>query len=123
MSTLPTRFAQLTLAFALLFSKPAFKAAQVLPFGAILAVGKRTATSVLCVMGLEAIARTTPCLLLGLYSILTLLAQSLFVTGQLSIRGAAWYPKPQATFSDTIASRAHGYGATNIFQLRCTSPI
>jgi hypothetical protein len=51
----------------------------------------------------KAIARTTPCLL-GLYSIVTLLAQPLFATGQVSLRGASWYPKPQATFSDTIAS-------------------
>jgi len=42
--------------------------------------------------------------LLGLYSIVTLLAQPLSTTGQLSVRGATWYPKPQATFSDTIAS-------------------
>src|SRR5215217_6781687 len=33
----------------------------------------------------KAIARTTPCLL-GLYSIVTLLAQPLFATGQLSVR-------------------------------------
>ena len=32
------------------------------------------------------------------------MAQPLFATGQLSLRGAAWYPKPRATFSDTIAS-------------------
>jgi hypothetical protein len=51
----------------------------------------------------KVIARTTPCLL-GLYSIVTLLAQPLFATRELSVRGAAWYPKPQATFSDTIAS-------------------
>jgi hypothetical protein len=51
----------------------------------------------------KAITRTTPCLL-ALYSMVTLLAQPLFVTGQLSVRGAAWYAKPQATFSDTIAS-------------------
>jgi hypothetical protein len=50
----------------------------------------------------KAIARTTPCLL-ALYSIVTLAAQDLFSTGQLSWRCAAWYPKPQATFSDTIA--------------------
>lgn len=51
----------------------------------------------------KAIARTTPCLL-GLYSIVTLLAQNLFSTGQVYRRCAAWYGKPQATFSDTIAS-------------------
>ncbi len=36
----------------------------------------------------KAIARTTPCLL-GLYSIVTLLAQPLFAAGQLSVRGAS----------------------------------
>jgi hypothetical protein len=51
----------------------------------------------------QAIARTTPCLF-GLYSIVTLLAQHLFSMGQLYRREAAWYPKPQTTFSDTIAS-------------------
>ena len=51
----------------------------------------------------QAIARTTPCLL-GLYSIVTLLAQHLFSSGQVYMRCAAWYAKPQPTFSDTIAS-------------------
>lgn len=51
----------------------------------------------------QAIARTTPCLF-GLFSIVTLLAQHLFSTGQVFRRCAAWYDKPQATFSDTIAS-------------------
>ena len=50
----------------------------------------------------KAIARTTPCLF-GLYSLVTLAAQELFANGQLYRRCAAWYPKPQATFSDTIA--------------------
>jgi hypothetical protein len=45
----------------------------------------------------KAIARTTPCLF-GLYSIVTLLAQHLFSTGQLYMRRAAWYAKPQAFF-------------------------
>jgi hypothetical protein len=54
MSTLPTGFAHLTLAFAPLFSKRVFQSVQVLLlFGAILAIGKRTATAVLRVMGLE----------------------------------------------------------------------
>ena len=51
----------------------------------------------------QAIARTTPCLL-GLYAIVTLAAQHLFSAGQVFLRPAAWYAKPQATFSDTIAS-------------------
>jgi hypothetical protein len=68
----------------------------------------------------KAIARTTPCLL-GLYSIVTLLAQPLFATGELTERGAAWYPKPQATFSDTIASVrrwlwSHEYFSTSLYE-------
>jgi hypothetical protein len=65
----------------------------------------------------KAIARTTPCLL-ALYSIVTLAAQQLFSTRQIYRRCAAWYPKPQATFSDTIAGvrRAlwsHAYFSTS----------
>jgi hypothetical protein len=50
-----------------------------------------------------AIARTTP-VLLGLFSIVTLLAHRLARNGQLPIRQAAWYTKTQATFSDAIAA-------------------
>jgi hypothetical protein len=65
----------------------------------------------------KAIACTTPCLL-ALYSIVTLAAQNLFSTGQLYRRCAAWYPKPQATFSDTIACLhgdlwSHAYFSTS----------
>ncbi|MBT9475232.1 hypothetical protein [Polaromonas sp.] len=35
--------------------------------------------------------------------LVTLAARQLFSSGQLYRRCAAWYPKPQATFSDTIA--------------------
>jgi hypothetical protein len=68
----------------------------------------------------KAIARTTPCLL-GLYSIVTLLAQPLFETGQISLRSASWYPKPQATFSDTIASVrrwlwSHEHFSTSLYE-------
>jgi len=66
----------------------------------------------------KAIARTTPCLF-GLYSIVTLLAQHLFANGQVFRRCAAWYAKPQATFSDTIASVrrwlwSHEYFSTSL---------
>jgi hypothetical protein len=66
------------------------------------------------------IARMTPCLL-ELHFIVTLLAQSLFATGQLYVRGAAWHPKPQATFSDTIASIrrwlwSHEYFSTSLYE-------
>jgi hypothetical protein len=53
MSTLPTGYAQLTSAYAPLFSKRVFQSIQVLLYGAILAIGKRTVTSVLRVMGLD----------------------------------------------------------------------
>jgi hypothetical protein len=50
-----------------------------------------------------AIARTTPCLL-ALFSLVALLAADLHKRGQLRLRSAAWYDKPQLTFSDTIAA-------------------
>ena len=53
MSTLPTGFAQLTLAFAPMFSKRVFQSVQVLLFGAVLAICKRTVTSVLRVTRLD----------------------------------------------------------------------
>ncbi len=52
----------------------------------------------------QAIARTTPALL-GLFSIVTLLAHQLHQrsTGALSARSAAWYAKSHLTFSDALA--------------------
>lgn len=59
----------------------------------------------------RAIARTTPALL-GLFSLVTLLAARLTRDGQLPIRRAAWYCKPTPTFSDTLAAvRAHWWQA------------
>ena len=49
-----------------------------------------------------AIARTTP-LLLGLFSWITLAADSLVADGAVSIRQAAWYAKPLPTFADALA--------------------
>ena len=49
-----------------------------------------------------AIARTTPALL-GLFSLITLLAHRLTRDQPLPVRTAAWYQKQQATFSDVIA--------------------
>ena len=49
-----------------------------------------------------AIGRTTP-VLLGLFSIITLLAHRLARDGKLPARRSAWYLKTQATFSDAIA--------------------
>lgn len=49
-----------------------------------------------------AIVRTTPALL-GLFSLVTLLALQLTQTQPLPARTAAWYAKPEPTFSDAIA--------------------
>jgi hypothetical protein len=50
-----------------------------------------------------AIDRTTP-ILLGLFSIVALLAERLHRTGGLMPRQAAWYLKPVLTFSDALAA-------------------
>jgi hypothetical protein len=49
-----------------------------------------------------AIERTTPALL-GLFSLIVLLAQALYPTGDLPLPQAAWYPKTHATFHDVLA--------------------
>jgi hypothetical protein len=49
-----------------------------------------------------AIARTTPAIL-GLFSLVVLLAQHLTLDQSLPTRSAAWYTKSEATFSDVIA--------------------
>jgi hypothetical protein len=49
-----------------------------------------------------AIARTTP-VLLGLFSLVTLWAEGV-LEGGVSPRRAAWYPKPQPSFSDALAA-------------------
>jgi hypothetical protein len=51
----------------------------------------------------KAIARTTPCLL-ALFSIVTLLAGHLPPRERRQVAQAAWYPKPQPTFSDALAA-------------------
>lgn len=51
----------------------------------------------------QAIARTTPALM-GLFSLVTLLANRQAQRGVLSVRQAAWYRKELPTFSDAIAS-------------------
>ncbi len=53
-----------------------------------------------------AIARTTPTLL-GLFSLVTLLAHHLQGQQQLSVRQAAWYIKPLPTFADAMAIVRH----------------
>jgi hypothetical protein len=49
-----------------------------------------------------AIARTTP-ILLGLFSLVTLLAHTQTRRGKLPVRQAAWYSKPLPTFTDALA--------------------
>ncbi len=49
-----------------------------------------------------AMARTTPALL-GLFSLVTLLAYRLTEGAPLPVRTAAWYTKTEATFADAIA--------------------
>lgn len=49
------------------------------------------------------IERTTP-VLLGMFSVVTLLAQRLYEQGELTIRTTAWYDKPTPTFSDALAT-------------------
>lgn len=59
-----------------------------------------------------AIARTTP-ILLGLFSLVALLATRLVRAGHLPVRTAAWYAKPTPTFSDALAAvRRHWWRAT-----------
>ena len=48
----PTTFISVIAVFAPVFSKPVWQHVKVLLTGAILAPGKRTVTTVLCVMGL-----------------------------------------------------------------------
>jgi DDE superfamily endonuclease len=50
----------------------------------------------------RAIARTTPCLL-GLFSLVTLLAAQLRASERRTVANSAWYRKSQPTFSDTLA--------------------
>lgn len=50
----------------------------------------------------RAIARTTPCLL-GLYSVVTLLAHALPPDGKVPIQRAAWDPTSHATFAEVLA--------------------
>jgi hypothetical protein len=51
----------------------------------------------------KAIARTTPCLL-GLFSIVTLLASRLDCRARLQVSATAWYQKQRPTFADTLAA-------------------
>ena len=52
-------------------------------------------------------------MLLGLFSLVTLLATRLVRDGKLPVRTAAWYAKPTPTFSDALAAvRRHWWRTT-----------
>jgi len=51
----------------------------------------------------KAIARTTPCLL-GLFSIVALLASRLDCPARVQVSSSAWYHKQRPTFADTLAA-------------------
>jgi hypothetical protein len=70
-----------------------------------------------------AIARTTP-VLLGLYSLVTLLATRLVQGGALPIRQAAWYRKTLPTFSDALAAvRRHWWRTVGLSTSSCEHDI
>jgi len=56
----------------------------------------------------QAIARTTPCLL-GVFSLVTLLADRLVHGGTLPLPQDAWYRKPRPTFADALAAVRQHY--------------
>jgi len=61
-----------------------------------------------------AVARTTPCLL-GVFSLVALVADRLNQRQLVEVRGAAWYAKTRPTFSDALASvRRHLWSAANL---------
>ncbi len=64
----------------------------------------------------QAIARTTPALM-GLFSLVTLLADTLVTRHGLSVRTAAWYPKLLPTFSDALALVRQALWSHLTFQL------
>ena len=77
----------------------------------------------------RAIERTTPALL-GLFSLVVLLAHALYPTGDLPLPQVAWYPKPHATFHDVLALVRRRLWQQYIFQtaapsadLRFSSPL
>jgi hypothetical protein len=69
----------------------------------------------------KAIARTTP-VLLGLFSLVALLADQLHANGKLIVSTAAWYDKKQPTFSDAIASVRHLLWSSSSFSMSAFEP-
>jgi hypothetical protein len=65
-----------------------------------------------------AIARTTPCLL-GMFSVVTLLAARLTPEARMTVATAAWYRKQRPTFADTLAAvRRHIWAEQGFFTSR-----
>jgi hypothetical protein len=69
----------------------------------------------------QAIRRTTP-VLLGLFSLVTLLAERSVSQTPVRVRQAAWYPKAQPTFADALASIRRELWAQAAFQLSVSEP-
>ena len=69
----------------------------------------------------QAIARTTPCLL-GLFSVVTLLADRLVRKGTLPLGHDAWYTKPRPTFTDALAAVRQHYWAQTGFRVSGRKP-
>jgi hypothetical protein len=69
----------------------------------------------------KAIRRTTP-VLLGLFSLVTVLAHDLLTRHPLTIRTAAWYPKPLPIFSDALALVRRRLWASLTFQISENDP-
>jgi hypothetical protein len=67
----------------------------------------------------KAVARTTPCVL-GLYSLITLLAERLCTQQALTARRDTWYAKERVTFSDTIAMVRRWLWTNQRFQMSKT---
>jgi hypothetical protein len=67
----------------------------------------------------KAVARTTPCVL-GLYSLIVLLAERMREQHALTARCEAWYTKEHVTFSDTLAMVRRWLWAEQHFQLSKT---
>ncbi len=63
-----------------------------------------------------AIARTTPALL-GLFSMVTLVADRLHTQGALTVRQSAWYEKSHPTFSDALAAVRHHLWSQQSFSM------
>jgi hypothetical protein len=62
-----------------------------------------------------AIERSTPCLL-GLYSLVALMARELHPKGDVPVRTSAWCNKSEATFSDVLAAVRHHLWSTISFE-------